>query len=143
MQKIGEILLDSGVLVLGDLVEIKKMNQRPHTVHKVLIDIHTHKTYTQGLDFQKFTDVLFDDKSVNQLLAEHTLEEMKPSNPNELSSENILSGLEKGFKQIDFENGIAGKAFAALLSEGVASVYAEMGENGIEKLVIDFKNELK
>ncbi len=74
-------------------------------------------------------------------MAENILEEVKPINTTELSSENILNNLEKGFKQIDFENGTAGKAFAALLAEGVFSVYAEMGENGIEKLLIDFKKE--
>jgi glutamate synthase domain-containing protein 3 len=141
MEKIGEILLDSGVLVFGDLVEIKKINHLPHQTQRIFIDNKTKQLYKQGLDFQRFTDILLDNKNVNQLLAENILEEVKSINTTELSSENILNNLEKGFKQIDFENGTAGKAFAALLAEGVFSVYAEMGENGIEKLLIDFKKE--
>ena len=30
MKKIGEILLDTGVLLLGDMTNLKKMRQTPH-----------------------------------------------------------------------------------------------------------------
>ena len=45
----------------------------------------------------------------------------------------ILQDLEKGFNQVDFENGEKGKAFAVLLPEGTFEVLAQVGENGIEK----------
>jgi len=141
MKKIGEILLDSGVLLLGDLVEIKKIDRTPHSTQRIFVDTHTRQVYQQGIAFDKFTDILLDNKSVNQLLAEKVLEEVMPSNASELSSENILSDLEKGFKQIKFENGTDGKAFAVLSEEGFYAIYAETDEKGISKLIIDFRAE--
>ncbi|TAD99207.1 MAG: hypothetical protein EAZ97_09325 [Bacteroidetes bacterium] len=138
MEKIGEILLDSGVLLLGDLIQLKKIKQSVHNAKKLFLHTKTQKTYTQGVDFNKFTDVLLDNKTVNELLADASLQELSTQNPHELSSENILKDLEKGFKQIDFENGTEGKAFAVLLRESSFQIYAQIGEKGIEKLMIDF-----
>ena len=138
MEKIGEILLDSGVLLLGDLIQLKKIKQSVHNVKRQFLHTETQKTYTQGVDFNKFTDILLDNKTVNELLADASLQELSTQNPHELSSENILKDLEKGFKQIDFENGTEGKAFAVLLPEGSFQIYAQIGEKGIEKLMIDF-----
>lgn len=139
MKKIGEILLDTGVLLLGDLISLKRMKQTPHQTSKQFMDSRSQKTYTQGIDFQKFTDQLFDGLSVNELLQQGLLHEMKHTNDTELSSENILNDLAAGFKQIKFENGASGKAMAVLSEEGYYPVYAETDENGISKLIIDLR----
>lgn len=139
MKKIGEILLDTGVLVVGDLISLKRIKQTPHQVARQFLHHQTERIYTQGIDFQKFTDLLLDGSNVNELLEKGVLTESKPSNDTELSSENILNGLEAGFKQIKFENGVSGKALAVLSEEGFYPVYAEIDEHGVSKLVIDLR----
>lgn len=64
---------------------------------------------------------------------------MKDTNNTELSTENILNDLDSGFKQLNFENGAPGKAFALLSEEGFYPVYAEMDEKGIARLIVDFR----
>jgi len=141
MKKIGEILLDTGVLVVGDLISLKSMKQTPHQTARQFMHSQSQQIYTQGLDFQKFTDLLLDGLSVNDLIEKGVLVERKQTNDTELSSENILNDLETGFKQIKFENGVSGKALAVLSEEGFFPVYAETDERGISKLVIDLRAE--
>jgi hypothetical protein len=141
MKKIGEILLDTGVLVVGDLISLKRMKQTPHQAVRQFMHSQSQQVYTQGLDFQKFTDLLLDGLSVNDLIEKGVLVERKQTNDTELSSENILNDLEAGFKQIKFENGASGKALAVLSEEGFFPVYAETDERGISKLVIDLRAE--
>lgn len=59
----------------------------------------------------------------------------KQTNNTELSSESILQDLESGIKQLFFETGTP----AILSEEGYYPVYAETDENGIARLVIDFR----
>lgn len=141
MKKIGEILLDTGVLVVGDLISLKRMKQTPHQATRRFVHGESQQTYTQGLDFHNFTDLLLDNLSVNELIEQGVLTELRQTNDTELSSENILNDLEAGFKQIRFENGANGKALAVLSEEGFYPVYAETDERGISKLVIDLRAE--
>ncbi len=67
------------------------------------------------------------------------LTEIKHTNGTELSTENILNDLGAGFKQINFENGTPGKAFAVRSEEGFYPVYTEMDEKGVAKLIVDFR----
>lgn len=139
MEKIGEILLDSGVLVIGDLIFLKKIKQTPHDPNRRFVHAETQKVYTQNIDFQKYTDVLIADQTVNELIGKAVLTEVKDTNNTELSTENILNDLNSGFKQLNFEKGTPGKAFALLSEEGFYPVYAEMDEKGIAKLIVDFR----
>ncbi len=139
MKQIGEIFLDTGVLIVGDLISLKRMKQTPHQSIKQFVHSQSQQIYTQGVDFQKFTDLLLDGLSVNELIAQGLLVEVKHTNDTELSSENIVNDLGAGFKQIKFENGTNGKALAVLSEEGFYPVYAEMDERGISKLVIDLR----
>lgn len=43
MEKIGEILLDSGVLVIGDLIFLKKIKQTPHDPNRRFVHVKTQK----------------------------------------------------------------------------------------------------
>lgn len=139
MKQIGEIFLDTGVLVVGDLISLKRMKQTSHQSIRQFVHSQSQQTYTQGVDFQKFTDLLLDGLSVNELIAQGLLVEVKHTNDTELSSENIVNDLGAGFKQIKFENGTNGKALAVLSEEGFYPVYAETDERGISKLVIDLR----
>ncbi len=139
MDKIGEILLDSGVLVMGDLIFLKKIKQTPHQSNRQFVHATTQKTYTQNVDFQKYTDILIDNLTVNELIEKAVLTEIKHTNDTELSTENIINGLGEGFKQLNFENGTPGKAFAMLSEEGFYPVYTEMDEKGVAKLIVDFR----
>ena len=139
MKKIGEILLDTGVLLLGDMTYLKKMKQSPHHPVRQFKHIQNQTIYTQGIDFQKYSDILIDKNSVNDLIAKKILIEIKQTNDIELSSENIVNDLSTGFKQIRFENGANGKAFAVLSDEGYYPIYAETDEKGISKLIIDLR----
>lgn len=141
MKKIGEICLDTGVLMLGDLTYLKKIKQTPHQSNRQFMHETSKKTYTQNIDFVKYTDVLIDGKTVNELIEAAILTEVKTTNDTELSTENILNDLESGFKQINFDNGAPGKALALLSKEGFYPVYVEMDEEGVAKLVIDFRAE--
>jgi|GEM_PF-1754037 len=118
MEKIGEILLDSGVLIVGDLVFIKKIKQTPHEVNRQFVHSNDGKIYTQNIDFNKYTDILFDNYTVNELIAQGVLTAVKNTNDTDLSTENILNDLDQGFKQLYFENGSPGKAFAVLSEAG-------------------------
>jgi len=140
LQKIGEICLDSGILVFGDLINLKKIKSNPHQSPTIYEHAKTGVKYTQGIDFQKYTDILFDNLTVNQLIQEDILRQVQTVPSSELSSENIVSRLAEGFMQINFENGINGKAFAVAQKEGFYGVYAQITENGITKLLIDFEN---
>ena len=139
MEKIGEILLDSGVLVIGDFIFLKKIKQTPHDPNRRFVHVKTQKIYTQNIDFQKYTDILIDNQTVNALIEKAVLTAVKDTNNTELSTENILNDLDSGFKQLNFENGAPGKAFALLSEEGFYPVYAEMDEKGIAKLIVDFR----
>jgi hypothetical protein len=138
--KIGEILLDTGVLLLGDIANLKKIKQDKHQFTRVFKHIDTETLYEQGKDFKKFTDILLNEMSINELIEKEILIEQKQLNEFDLSTENILNDLESGFKQLKFNTGINGKAFAinSINGEGFYPVYAEINEKGIERIIIDF-----
>ena len=139
MKKIGEILLDTGILLIGDLTNLKKIKQTPHSANRRFIHLETQQAYTQNVDFKKYSDVLADGKTVNELIQAHILKEVSTTNDTELSSENIINGFQDGIRQLRFENGTDGKALALLLEEGVFPVFVETDEHGISKLIIAFR----
>ncbi len=141
--KIGEILLDTGVLLLGDIANLKKIKQGKHQIIRIFRYKDTDTIYEHGKDFKKFTDILLDEMTVNMLIEKKILIEQKQVNEFDLSTENILNDLEKGFKQLKFETGVNGKALAinSINGEGFYPVYAEINKNGIERLIIDFKEK--
>ncbi len=140
-EKIGEILLETGVLLIGDIVNLSKLNKEKITKKASLRHKSTNKIYEYPKDFTKYTDVLFDNKTVNQLIELDILEEINQSNETELSISNIVNSIEdKGYKQLKFETGITGKALAFLNTNGEKfyPVYVETTDNKINKLTIDF-----
>lgn len=139
MKKIGDILLDTGILLIGDLTNLKKIKQTPHHANRQFLHLATRQTYIQNVDFTKYSDVLADGKTVNELIEAHLLEEVSPTNDTELSSENILNGFQEGIRRLRFENGTEGKALALLLEEGVFPVFVETDEQGISQLIIRFR----
>ncbi len=138
--KIGEILLDTGVLLLGDIANLKKIKQEKHQITRIFKHKDTKTLYEQGKNFKKFTDILLNEMTVNELIEKEILVEQQHVNDFDLSTENVLNDLENGFKQLKFETGVNGKAFAvnSINGEGFYPVYAEINENGIEQLLIDF-----
>jgi len=144
-KKIGEIMLDSGVLIFGDIKNIKKFKQDIYEKITKLLDKNTGKIYEYKIDFKSFNDILFDNKTVNELIKSKILEEIKNVNNHELSTENIINDIKKGYKQINFENGTTGKAFAFLNNNGEGNypVFMETDENGNERLVIEFTKRQK
>ncbi len=141
--KLGNILLDTGVLLIGDIKNIKKFKQSPFKNNARLKDNQTGKIYEYKVNFQKFTDILFDNKTVNELIECGVLNRIISTNNTELSTENIVTDLEKGYKQFHFENGTSGKAFAFLNQNGEKfyPIYLEKNEKGIERLVIEFSEQ--
>lgn len=141
--KLGEILLDTGVLLIGDIKNLKKFKQDTYKNNAKLKDTTTGKIYEYKVDFHKYSDILFDSKTVSELLEESKLEKINDTNDTELSTENIISDLEKGFKQLNFESGTTGKAFAFLNlnGEGFYPIYLEETEDGTERLVIEFQKQ--
>ena len=77
MKKIVEICLDTGVLLVGDLISLKRMKQTPHQPVRQFVHSQHQQTYTQGVDFQKFTDPLLDNLSVNELLAQSPVKDVE------------------------------------------------------------------
>jgi len=138
--KIGEILLDTGVLLLGDIATIKKIKQGKHQITRIFKHKDTETIYEQGKDFNKFTDILLNEMTVNELIEKEIIVEQNQTNEFDLSTENILNDLEQGFKQLKFETGVNGKAFAisSINGEGFYPIYAEITDNRIERLIIDF-----
>ena len=137
--KIGEILLDTGVLLLGDIKNLKKIDPKPYKKQARYKHVVLEQEYEYKIDFEKYTDILVDNKSVNELLEEELLEEIYDTNDTELSIPNIVNGLANGYKQLKFDNGETGKAFAFLSDngEGFCPIYLETDENGNERLIIE------
>ena len=143
-KKIGDILLDTGVLLLGDIINLREFKQSEFKKTTKLRNKNTNEIYEYGKDFKKFTDLLFDNKTVNELIETKIIEEIKDTNETELSLDNIVNDIEqKNFKQLRFDTGINGKALAVLNmnGEGFYPVYAEYNDKGIERLIIEFKEE--
>ncbi len=122
---------------------LKKFKQDTYKNNTKLKNKSTGKIYEFKVDFQKYSDILFDNKTVTELLENNILEKINSTNDTELSTENIATDLEKGFKRLDFENGTVGKAFAFLnlTGEGFYPIYLETTENGVERLVIEFQKQ--
>ena len=141
-KKIGEIALDTGVLVIGDINNIKKFKQDSFKKQSQLRDTVSGKIYEYNVDFKKYDEVLFNNMTVNELIEKELLEEIRPTNDTDLSTENIINDIDKGHKQLHFDNGVSGKAMAYLSNaeEGNYPVYIEIGSDGTERLVIEFKS---
>jgi len=138
--RIGELLIDTGILLLGDIVNLKKIDKTKYLNKTQLKDVETGKIYELQIDFKKFTDILFDNKTVNELIESGRLERINQSNDTDLSVENIINDIEKGYKQLKFDNGISGKAFAVLNLQGenFYPVYIEKTGDSVERLIIEF-----
>ena len=141
IKQIGTVVSDTGKLIICDPDYITDWKDDKFESKKAFIDTQTEKVYTYGIDFNKFTDVLFDDKTVNQLIEEERLERIPYPETNEFAKSAVNAGvINKGFAQCNFNNGTPGQAIAigTSVGDGEFPVFAEYTEGRISKIWIDF-----
>jgi len=152
-KQIGTVVSDTGKLIicdtnfLSDWINNKVENKREYK------DTKTNIIYLYGKDFKKYDDILFDEKTVNELISENRLLRIPFEETGEFSNEAITQGIiNKGFSTCNFQDGRKGKAiaFGTTVGDGEFPVFAEYSEDQICKIWIDFtiniddqiKNEL-
>jgi hypothetical protein len=139
MKKIGEIHTDSGIVLFGDLIELKKIKTEKHG-KQVFIHRETNEKFTLGEDFFRFDEEFGEGLTYTDALQKGIIEAVKPP-ADEISGENITQNIENGFFNIPFSDGSLGKAFAALFEEGIVDVFEKTNEKGETELVLRGRKE--
>ncbi len=72
--------------------------------------------------FFRFEEEFSEGLTYTGALQQGIIEAVKPP-ADEISGENLTQNIEKGFCNIPFSDGLLGKAFAALIEEGIIDVF--------------------
>ncbi len=140
-RQIGTIVSDTGKLIicdpnfLSDWVDNKVESKREYK------DSKTNIVYVYGTDFKKYDEILFDEKTVNELIAEQRLIRVPFVETGEFSNKAVTQGIiNKGFSTCKFQDGRSGKAiaFGTTVGDGEFPVFAEYQDDQICKIWIDF-----
>lgn len=141
-KKIGSLLIDTGKIILCDPGFLQNWKEDKMETRREFKDVQTGDVYAYGTDFKHFQDILFDNKSVNELIEEERLERIPYEETGEFSSSAISKGIiNKGYAQCKFPAGFDGMAVAVgtAVGDGEVPVFAEFKDGAIKKLWIEFE----
>lgn len=145
VKKIGSLVIDTGQLIFCDPSYLHHWKQDAFEGKRVYKDINTEILYTYMVDFQKFTDILLDNKSVNDLIEAGRLVRIPYQETGEFSNSAVIKGiLNKGYTHCKFPAGFDGMAIAVGVpnGDGELPVFAEYKDDVMVKLWIDFETPL-
>ncbi len=140
-RQIGTVVSDTGKLIicdpdyLSDWIDNKVESKREYK------DTKTDNIYVYGKNFNKYDEILFDGKTVNELIQEKRLLRIPYKETGEFSNKAITQSIiNKGFSQCNFQDGRKGLALAVatLIGDGEFPVFAEFQEEQVCKIWIDF-----
>ena len=140
-KKIGSLLVDTGKIILCDPAFLQDWKQDKFEARREFLDTETGRVYAYGTDFQHFGDILFDHKSVNQLVDEARLVRVPYPETGEFSNSAVSQGvINKGYVQCRFPSGFDGMAVAVgtATGDGEVPVFAEFKDGVIKKLWVEF-----
>ncbi len=140
-KQIGTVVSDTGKLVICDPNFLSQWIDNKVESKREYKDVQTNITYTYGIDFKKYDEIIFNGKTVNELIESKRLVRIPLEETGEFSNKSISHGIiNKGFSQCKFEDGRQGLAFAfaTLSGDGEFPVFAEFEEDRICKIWIDF-----
>jgi len=146
IQQIGTVVSDTGKLIICDPDFLSLWKENQFVSHKAYQDSLDGKVYTFGIDFKNFNDILFDHKTVNDLVAEKRLVRMLYPESNEFSNKSVNEGIiNKGYSQCNFDDGRSGMALAVstYAGDGEFPVFAELEDGQLTKLWIDFTKNVE
>ncbi|MCP5501756.1 MAG: hypothetical protein H7A25_17770 [Leptospiraceae bacterium] len=136
--QIGILKIDSGKLLLCDPLYLEDWQKESRPTKREYIHTKTEQIFTYGTDFQNYSDKI-GDKTIKQLIQDGTLKLRDVENNNDFSYHAITQKLSKlGFAQFDFSNENPGKAVSILSDDGEYPVFAELEEDKLIKVWIDF-----
>ena len=136
-KKIGEINVDSGCIMITDPLYLHNWKHTSFVDKREYRDTKSGKVYVYGKDFKKYNETLFDEKDVNQLVAEKRLERICEEDK-EYSYKGVSTTLTQQ-NSVECENNLA-IAARTYSGDGTYPVYAEIEEESerITKIWIDF-----
>ena len=141
--KIGVVAVDSGKLMICDPMYLRDWKNDKFEAIRKYEDLQTGNIYTYKKDFTNFSDILIDQKTVKQLIQEKRLKEIEEDvEIKDFSFSNLVRAVNtKQFVQFNFPAGHAGLAiaFTSGNGDGEYPVYAEMEEDQLKKIYIDFE----
>ena len=143
IKQIGSLFLETGVLVLGDISKLRNLGKEEASAARVFEYLPSKNRFVFGKDFYRFTDILAEEVSANELISTGKLKELPPENPSKVSKENLLFSLEEaGFRTVLYSNEIGDKAVGILLpSEANLQVFSEPGKNGKRRLILKWQED--
>ena len=140
--QIGVVAVDSGKLMICDPLYLRDWKNNNYNTIREFKDIYSDKIFTYKKDFNDFSDILLENKSVKQLISENRLIEIEQTFDEQEFSYNSLCNMVNNneFARFNFPNGKEGLALAFLsgAGDGIYPVYAETQNDEIKKVWIDF-----
>lgn len=143
--KVGVVGVDSGQVIICDPCYIDSQWDKADDFKDTRrYKDKKGKVYEYGKDFKHFEVVLFNDKTVNELVESKELIEI----PNEVSHKFSYGGAcsqtlgKNGFGQLNYELGHAGAGVVSrtAFGDGTYPVYAEVEKDGtVNSLTIEFR----
>ena len=141
IKQIGTIVSDTGKLLICDPNFISEWKHDKVESKREYKDIETGTVYVYGTDFKKYDEILFSERTVNELITENRLVRVPFVENGEFSNKAVTQGIiNKGYALCNFQDGRTGKAIAVgtLSGDGEFPVFAEYQDEQICKIWIDF-----
>ncbi len=140
--QIGKVCVDSAKLMIVDPLYLHEWNDNGFQDIREYEDTQNGCVYVYGKDFKKYSEILFEQKTVNELLAEGRLKKI-PFVGNDFSHNTLCHQVaDNRFAQLHFEGGGEGiaVAFSCEPGDGEYPVFAELNnEDFILKVWVDFE----
>ncbi len=141
IKQIGTIVSDTGKLIICDPDFLTDWKDNKFVSKKEYKDTVSGRIYKYGKDFNNFQEILFADKSVNDLIDEKRLVRIAYEETNEFSNKSVTEGvINKAYSLCNFQDGRNGKAIAVgtTIGDGEFPVFAEYQGSQIKKITIEF-----
>lgn len=141
-KQIGVVAVDSGKLMICDPLYLKDWKHNKFDNIKQYKDSQSGKIYTYKADFNNYSDILFDNKSVKELIKENRLSEIEAEiDKKDFSFSTLTKAInQETMVQFNFPKGHAGLAFglATETGDGEYPVWAEFEQEKLKKIWIEF-----
>lgn len=134
---LGSCGVDSGQLLVTDPCYLEDWEANEFEDKRVYKDKQTGKLYEYRVNFENFESVLFDKKTVNQLILEGRLIEDKKTTDSSYSYNGACqTSIDNEGGEIGIRN--EGVVFRTGIGDGVYPVYARIVDGRVAEIRIDF-----